>query len=58
MTAPFKTKKELLEENYLLNQRKRMEEAIHRVQDELEQRVADRTKELMRVNEELLKEIN
>ena len=40
-----------------ITERKREEEALQRVHDELEQRVADRTEELIRVNEELRTEI-
>ncbi|HEY5498488.1 MAG TPA: HD domain-containing phosphohydrolase, partial [Syntrophales bacterium] len=40
-----------------ITERKRTEEALQRAHDELEQRVADRTEELMQVNEELRIEI-
>jgi PAS domain S-box-containing protein len=40
-----------------ITDRKRAEEALQRVHVELEQRVADRTQELLLVNEELLKDI-
>lgn len=40
-----------------ITERKRTKEALQRAHDELEQRVADRTEELMRVNEELQTEI-
>jgi len=41
----------------LFRECKQAEEALQRAHDELEQRVADRTKELLRVNEELRTEI-